>query len=178
MIGVICFVSYIIIGILVFALLSKAVNADNDDESMMASFFWALFWPISIWIILYYCIEMYNEDRKTIIGKIKRNKKVFDIAISLLEELPLESFDVIKKDELKIHDDQAKNKVLLSLIELSDGYRLSYVGIDFVFPKTIFLQRYIKLFKKRLAEAREMIATDGQDAEEVANKIRERILKY
>lgn len=178
MIGVICFVSYIVIGILVLVLLIKVFNADDNDESMIASFFGALFWPIGIWIFFYECIEIYNENTKTVIRKINRNKKVFDTAISLLEELPIESFDVIEFNKISIQDEQEKDKDLLLLFEYKGTFCLSYVGVDFVFPKTIYLQRYIKLFKKRLAEARELIATDGQDAEEVANKIRERFLKY
>lgn len=170
-------ISYIIVGILFTALANKVIGFDEDDEGGLIAFFAAL-WPITALFLLYTCIERYFDVRNNIIPKIKKNQKIFDTAISLLEELPLESFDTIKTDELKIHDEQAKNKVLLSLVELSDGFRLSYVGVEFVFYKSVFLRKYCKLFKKRFAEAREGLSTDGKDAEEVANKLREKFLKY
>lgn len=178
MIELVFVISYVIVGILVLVLTYKFFAFDNDDEDGLLMFFAVLCWPITALLLLYACIERYFDVRNNIIPKIKKNQKVFDTAISLLEELPLESFDVIKNNELKIHDDQAKNKVLLSLVELSDGFRLSYVGVEFVFYKSVFLRKYCKLFKKRFAEAREGLSTDGKDAEEVANKLREKFLKY
>lgn len=178
MIELVSVISYIVVGILVLVLTYKFFTFDEDDEGGLLMFFAALCWPITILLLLYTCIERYFDIRNNIILKIRKNQKVFDTAISLLEELPLESFDVIKNDELKIHDEQAKNKVLLSLVELSDGFRLSYVGVEFVFYKSVFLRKYCKLFKKRFAEAREGLSTDGKDAEEVANKLREKFLKY
>ena len=175
---VIFVVSYIVVGISVSALAYEIIGLDEDDEGGLLAFFAALCWPITVLLLLYDCCEEYFDVRKNVILKIRKNQKVFDTAISLLEELPLESFDVIKNDELKIHDEQAKNKILLSLVELSDGFRLSYVGVEFVFYKSVFLRKYCKLFKKRFAEARETLATDGKDAEEVAIKLREKFLKY
>lgn len=175
---VIFVVSYIVVGILVSALVYEVMGFDKDDEGSLIAFFAALCWPITVLLLLYECCERYFDVRNNVIPKIRKNQKVFDTAVSLLEELPLESFDVIQKDQLKIHDEQAKNKVLLSLVELSDSYRLSYVGVEFIFYKSVFLRKYCKLFKKRLEEARQTLSTDGKDAEEVANKLREKFLKY
>ena len=175
---VIFVVSYIVVGILVSALAYELIGLEEDDEGGLLAFFAALCWPITVLLLLHACCENYFDVRKNVIPKIRKNQKVFDTAVSLLEELPLESFDVIEKDNLKIHDDQVKNKVLLSLVELSDSYRLSYVGVEFIFHKSVFLRKYCKLFKKRLEEARQTLSTDGQDAEEVANKLREKFLKY
>lgn len=178
MIEVVFVVSYIIVGILVSALAYKFCGFDKDDEGGLLAFFAALCCPITILILLCSCFERYFAVRKNVISKIRKNQKIFDTAISLLEELPLESFDTIKIDKITIHDEEAKNKVLLSLVEYSDGFRLSYVGVEFLFYKTVFLRKYCKLFKKRFAEVRETLSTDEQDAEEVANRLREKFMKY
>lgn len=99
MIELVFVISYIVVGILFSALAYEVIGLDENDEGGLLAFFAALCWPITALLLLHTCCERYFDVRNNIIPRIKKNQKIFDTAISLLEELPLESFDVIKNGQ-------------------------------------------------------------------------------